>query len=77
MSTAPHPESALGTPILEFLHSGQTVCAVYLRITLRHRSGALQLGFETTVKPVTRIGRTLPDWPRALSLRPDLQARVN
>ncbi len=77
MSTAPRPESALGTPILEFLHSGQTVCAVYLRLTLRYANGALCLGFETTVKPVTRIGRTLPDWPRALSLRPDLQTRVN
>jgi len=77
MSTTPHPQSALGTPILEFLHSGQAVCAVYLKLTLRYRSGALQLGFETTVKPVTRIGRTLPDWPRALSLRPDLSERSN
>ena len=77
MSTAPRDESAPGTPILEFLHSGQTVCAVYLRIALHHRSGALCLGFETTVKPVTRIGRTFPDWPQALSLRPDLNTRAN
>ena len=77
MSTAPRPESALGTPILEFLHSGQSVCAVYLKLTLHYDSGVLCLGFETTVEPVTRIGRTLPDWPRALSLRPDLSERAN
>ena len=77
MSTAPRTESPPGTPIFEFLHHGQTVCAVYLTLTLRYRSGALQLGFETTVEPVTRIGRTLPDWPRALSLRPDLSERTN
>ena len=77
MSTASHPESALGIPILEFLHSGQTVCAVYLKLTLHYRSGVLQLGFKTTVEPVTRVGRTLPDWPRALSLKPDLDERRN
>jgi len=29
------------------------------------------------VAPVTWVGRTLPDWPRALSLKPDVEKRRN
>ena len=39
--------------------------------------GMVRLEVSVYVVPVTRAGRTLTDWPRALSLKPDEEARKN
>ena len=61
------------TPVVEFIFNGDRVGAVNARI--EHRPGRLEVSVYTV--PVTRIGRTLPDWPEALSLRPDVENRKN
>ncbi len=60
-------------PVLEFVRYGERVSTVNARIV--HRPGRLEV--SVYVVPVTRVGRTLPDWPRALSLKPDEEARKN
>ena len=62
-----------GIPILGFLLFGETVSALNLHVRLE--AGVIR--FSLKVTPVTRIGRALPDWPQALSLRPDLSERAN
>ena len=70
MSTdnTPKGSSPSGTPLFCFLLVGETVCTVNLHMHWRGRA----LHFELSAVPVTHVGRSLPDWPRALSLRPDL-----
>ena len=62
-----------GTPVLEFVRYGERVSTVNARIV--HRPGRLEV--SVYVVPVTRVGRSLPDWPRALSLKPDVGERRN
>ena len=61
------------TPVVELIMNGESVGLVNARI--EHRPGRLEVSVYTV--PVTRIGRTLPDWPEALSLRPDVEERRN
>ena len=61
------------TPIVEYVNRGERVATVNVRLT--YCRGAFCLSLHTV--PATRLGRTLPDWPRALSLSPDLNERVN
>ena len=61
------------TPIVEFLQHGERVATVNVRLSFA--GGAVRLSLHTV--PATRLGRSLPDWPRALSLRPDLEQRQN
>ena len=61
------------TPVVEILANGESVGVVNARI--EHRPGRLEVLIYAV--PVTRIGRTLPDWPRALSLKPDVGKRRN
>ncbi len=80
MSTASRPESPPSIPIFDFFLAGQTVCLVYFCPKIIWDEAAptlVRLDFDLVTVPVTRLGRTLPDWPRALSLRPDLSERAN
>ena len=61
------------TPVVEILANGESVGVVNARI--EHHPGRLEV--SVFVVPATRIGRTLPDWPRVLSLRPDMDERTN
>ena len=65
--------SPSSTPILDILHAGETVSTVLFN--LHAEPGGFVFYFS--VVPASRIGRSLPDWPRALSLKPDLNARQN
>ena len=69
----PAAEHVTDTPIVEYLARGKPVATVNVR--LAYCAGAFRLSLHTV--PATRLGRTMPDWPRALSLMPDLSARVN
>jgi len=61
------------TPVLEFVRVGETVAVVKMKLE------KVGLGVKVSFRgvPVTRVGRSLPDWPEALSLRPDLGKRGN
>ncbi len=60
-------------PVVEFVRYGERVSTVNVRL------GCSGLGYSLSlfVVPVTRVGRSLPDWPRALSLKPDVGERRN
>ena len=60
-------------PVVEFISNGERVGTVNARI--EHRPGRFEVSVFTV--PVTRVGRTLPDWPEALSLKPDSEKRRN
>ena len=60
-------------PVLEVIRVGETVSVVKMR--LEKKGLGVKVSFRGV--PVTRVGRTLPDWPEALSLRPDLEKRGN
>ena len=68
-----HGPRVVETPVVEFLQHGERVATVNVRLSFS--GGAFRLSMRTV--PATRIGRTLPDWPRALSLAPDLATRQN
>ena len=61
------------TPVVELIMNGERVSTFNARI--EHRPGRLEVSVYAV--PVTRIGRTLPDWPRALSLKPEVMERRN
>ena len=61
------------TPVLEFVRYGERVSTVNVR--MRKEGDRIKVSFRAV--PVTRVGGSLPDWPRALSLRPDVEKRQN
>ena len=60
-------------PIVEYYLQGECVSTVNVELSCGEG------GFQVVVHavPVTRIGRSLPDWPQALSLAPDLEENKN
>ena len=60
-------------PLMEFWMHGEKKGVLKMRI--EYRRG----GFHVAVvgEGATRVGRSLPDWPEALSLRPDVGKRRN
>ncbi len=70
----PVAQYAVETPIVEYVTKASgTVATVNVR--LAYCAGSFRLSLHTV--PATRVGRTMPDWPRALSLRPDLSEKKN
>ena len=69
----PDNTASSSTPIIEFIQHGQPVGTVNVRLVFA--GGAVRISLHTV--PASRIGRSLPDWPRALSLKPDLATRKN
>ena len=69
----PDNTASSSTPIIEFIQHGEPVATVNVRLCFAR--GAVRIRPHTV--PTTRLGRVLPDWPRALSLRPDLEQRQN
>ena len=52
-------------PIVEFVSRGRVVSTVNVNMTTS--GDVIRIGLS--VEPSTRVGRPLPDWPEALSLR--------
>ena len=46
-----------------------------VKLKIEYRRGGFHV--SVGVDGATRVGRALPDWPEALSLRPDLKKREN
>ncbi len=67
------PVQVRDVPVLEFVRYGERVSTVNVR--MRKQGDRIKVSFR--VVPVTRVGRSLPDWPEALSLRPDLKTKQN
>lgn len=60
-------------PVVEFVEAGSVVSVVSVEMSATPDT----IDLTIHVTPVTRIGRALPDWPEALSLRPRLSRRCN
>lgn len=63
----------VSTPIIEFVNDNHVVST--LNVTLSERGNTIIIDLD--VVPSTRVGRPLPDWPKALSLRGDPDQRRN
>ena len=59
--------------LMEIWEHGERKGVVKMKV--EYRGGGFHVG--VVVEGATRVGRALPDWPEALSLRPDLGKRGN